>query len=202
MDRHAIWDHTVAQRLALAEILRSLAPEQWERPSLCAGWRVQDVAAHVILSPQASWRVTLGMLPQVRHGYHEMIFRESLRRGRLGRDAILDQFAEYATVRRSPALTSWVEPLLDALVHTQDIVRPLGIEHHMVPEAAAVAASRARLLRMTPRRLRAVRLVATDVDWVRGRGPVIEGPMEELLMLSAGREARSDRLAGRVSLVA
>lgn len=201
MDRRAIWDHTVAQRQALAGILRTLTPEQWEHPSLCDGWRVQDVAAHVISSPQASWRVTLGMLPDMRHGYDEMIFRDGIRRGQAGREAILDQFTEYAVVRRSPAITTWVEPLLDSLVHTQDIVRPLGIEHHMVPQAAAVAASRARLLRMTPRRLRSVRLVATDVDWERGQGPVIEGPMEELLMLSTGRQAAIDRLAGEVSVV-
>lgn len=200
MDRHTVWDHTVAQRQALAEILRGLTPEQWERPSLCAGWRVQDVAAHLIFSPQATWRETMRMLPDLRGGYQAMIFEDGLRRGRVGPDAILDQYSEYAAVRRSPALTTWVEPLLDSLVHTQDIVRPLGIEHHMVPEAAAVAADRARLLRMTPRRLREVRLVATDVDWARGRGPVVEGPMEELLMLSTGRDARSERITGEVPL--
>lgn len=202
MDRRTIWDHTVAQRQSLAEILRGLTPEQWEHPSLCDGWRVQDVAAHVISSPQVNWRVTLGLLPDMRHGYNEMIFRDGLRRGQVGPEAILDQFARYAQVRRSPALTTWVEPLLDSLVHTQDIVRPLGIEHHLVPEAAAVAADRARLLRLTPRRLRSLRLVATDFAWSRGNGPVVEGPMEELLMLSAGRAARSELLTGEVPLVA
>src|SRR5688572_8740360 len=93
MDRRTIWDHTVAQRQALAGILRTLTPEQWEHPSLCDGWRVEDVAAHVISSPQVSWRLTLGMLPEMRHGYDEMILRDGLRRGQAGREAILDQFA-------------------------------------------------------------------------------------------------------------
>ena len=41
----------------------------------------------------------------------------------------------------------------------------------------------------TRRVVKSVRMVATDVDWARGQGPVVEGPMQELLMLCAGREA-------------
>ena len=196
MDRNRVWDHTVEQRYALAAILRTLTPEQWETPSLCAGWRVRDVAAHVIGSPQATWRATLGMLPALRHGYHGMILRDGLRRGRSAPEEILDQFDEYAGLRRSPVVTTHVEPLLDVLAHTQDIVRPLGIDHPMPPEAAAVAADRARLLRMTRRRHRGLRLVASDADWARGDGEVVEGPMEELFMLCTGREPRWERLSG------
>jgi uncharacterized protein (TIGR03083 family) len=196
MDRNQVWDHTVEQRYALAGILRTLTPEQWETPSLCAGWRVRDVAAHVIGSPQATWRATLGMLPSLRHGYNGMILRDGLRRGRSAPEEILEQFGQFAGMRRAPAVTTHVEPLLDVLVHTQDIVRPLGIEHPMPPEAAAVAADRARLLRMAGRRVRALRLVATDTDWARGDGEVVEGPMEELLILCSGRQPRWDRLTG------
>ena len=49
---------------------------------------------------------------------------------------------------------------------------------------------------MSGRRLRDLRLVASDTDWARGRGDVIEGPMEELLMLCTGREPRWERLVG------
>ena len=196
MDRNSIWDHTVEQRYALAGILRTLTPDQWETPSLCPGWRVRDVAAHVIASPQATVGATLRMLPGMRHGYHGMIFRETVRRGQASTGEILRQYDEYAGLRRAPAVTTHVEPLLDVLAHTQDIVRPLGIEHPMPPEAAAVAGDRARLLRMAGRRLRDLRLVASDTDWARGRGDVIEGPMEELLMLCTGREPRWERLVG------
>ncbi len=77
-------------------------------------------------------------------------------------------------------------------MHHQDIVRPLGLRHDMDPTAAAVAADRVRLLAPlmgTRRFIKSVRMVATDVDWARGQGPVVEGPMQELLMLCAGREA-------------
>jgi uncharacterized protein (TIGR03083 family) len=37
----------VRQRRRFADVLSSLPPEQWDAPSRCGGWRVQDVAAHL-----------------------------------------------------------------------------------------------------------------------------------------------------------
>lgn len=37
----------VRQRRRFAAALSTLTPEQWETPSRCEGWRVQDVAAHL-----------------------------------------------------------------------------------------------------------------------------------------------------------
>ena len=36
------------ERADLAEFLATLSPEQWEAPTLCAGWRVRDVVAHML----------------------------------------------------------------------------------------------------------------------------------------------------------
>src|ERR1700751_4872503 len=35
-----------AEREDFAALLDELSPEQWESPTLCAGWRVRDVVAH------------------------------------------------------------------------------------------------------------------------------------------------------------
>ena len=45
------WQVVIEQRLAIAELLAGLSEADWEQPSLCAGWRVRDVAAHVTLIP-------------------------------------------------------------------------------------------------------------------------------------------------------
>lgn len=37
-----------AERADLADFLATLAPRDWEAPSLCARWSVKDVVAHVI----------------------------------------------------------------------------------------------------------------------------------------------------------
>ena len=38
----------IRQRLRLLDVLADLSDDQWAAPSRCEGWRVQDVAAHII----------------------------------------------------------------------------------------------------------------------------------------------------------
>src|SRR3954451_16013569 len=38
------------ERLGLADLLDDLSDPEWAHPSLCAGWRVRDVAAHLALA--------------------------------------------------------------------------------------------------------------------------------------------------------
>jgi uncharacterized protein (TIGR03083 family) len=200
MKRDVLWRHIHTERQALAEALAGLSDEQWQQESLCPGWTVKDVAAHVISNPQLHWRHLPGMLARtVGRGYNAMIFRETRRWSAPRTPAdVLAEFEAYADSTRHVPLTTTVEPLLDVLVHTQDILRPLGLRHEMPPDAAAVAADRARLHAsyIGWRSAKRLRLVATDVDWVRGKGPALEGPMQELLMICTGRAPDSSRVAG------
>jgi len=201
MDTDRIWHHIHSERATLARHLADLDDAQWQGPTLCAGWTVHDVAAHVIAHPQIGWAQLSGMLARnLGLGYNRMIFREVKRLGATRtRDQVLADFATYADSRRRVPGTTVREPLVDALVHAQDVYRPLGIRHVPAPEAAAVAADRSRTLAVlvgSRRTVRAVRMVATDADWDRGTGPVVEAPMVELLMLCAGRAADRTRVAG------
>ena len=101
--------------------------------------------------------------------------------------------------RRTAPFVTPMEPLIDVLVHGQDIALPLG-RTRPVPVDAAVAASqrvwdlgfpfRAR------RRLQGFRLTATDAHWTAGSGLPVEGPIAALLLLVTGRQAALDRLSG------
>ncbi len=192
MRHDQLWEHIHAERAALAGHLATLTPEQWSHETLCPGWTVLDTAAHVIANPQLRARDVLAMAGRnLGRGYNAMIDREVRRWGRdQTPERVLADFETYAGSTRHVLLTTSVEPLLDVLVHTQDVLRPLGIRHDMSPEAAAVAADRARMLgaMMGWRTARGLRLVATDTDWARGSGQVVSGPMAELLMLCTGRE--------------
>jgi uncharacterized protein (TIGR03083 family) len=53
MDGDEKWKVIAEQRRVLADLLAELKEEDWERPSLCAQWRVKDVAAHVALTPRS-----------------------------------------------------------------------------------------------------------------------------------------------------
>ncbi|MBO0841574.1 MAG: maleylpyruvate isomerase family mycothiol-dependent enzyme [Nocardioides sp.] len=200
MDVDTLWKHIHHERRALADTLADLSAEEWENASACPGWRVRDVAAHVISHPQISWGSLLGSLLRERPtSFDTMILRDARRRGRAPVEQILADYATYDGSRAHAPMTTPLEPLIDILVHSQDILRPLGRTHAMPVDAAAAAADRAltqgRFLGRPPG-VQQVRMVATDTGWSHGDGPVVEGPIQELLLLCAGRTVPAARLAG------
>lgn len=100
--------------------------------------------------------------------------------------------------RKAPGVTR-LEPLLDVLVHGQDIALPLGRSRPMPTDAAATAATRAWTMGWpfdARRRLDGFELVAVDHDWSVGRGPQVEGPIAAILLLLTGRYAVLPELSG------
>jgi uncharacterized protein (TIGR03083 family) len=199
MDPSTTWQHIHRERRALAALLADLPPSAWTRESVCPGWTVLDVAAHIISNPQIGWsdigRMTVRNLG---HSYNTMLYRAVKDwSADQTRDRVLADFDTYDGSTRHVPVTTRIEPMLDVLVHTQDILRPLGLVHEMPVDAAVVAADRARLhARMMGWSTGKVRLVATDTDWVRGRGPTVSGPMQELLLVSTGRSRVAKELTG------
>ena len=196
-----IWRYVDSERASLADLLTGLTAGQWQTPSLCPGWTVQDVAAHVISSPQARvLPVVTGMI-RCRGDFNRFVFEEARRAGsQYSADEIVAQYGEFAGSRQHPLGTTPVDPLLDVLVHGQDIAIPLGIRREMPVEAARCAADRiwGKSFPFKARqRLEGVRLVATDVDWSAGEGADIRGPISALLLLLSGRTVSTPQLTGQ-----
>ena len=49
-----ILDWTRDERLSLADLFESLADDEWQTPSLCDGWTVLHVAAHLTTSTRTT----------------------------------------------------------------------------------------------------------------------------------------------------
>lgn len=190
------WSAIHAQRHRLADLLDTLTPLHWEAPSVCAGWRVRDVAAHVASAPLLRVRDVGGMVWRGRFNFDRMVLLDGLARGRAAPEEIRHSLREHADSRnRLPGSY----PLIDVVVHTHDITRALGIGWETPPGVAATAAEQARpLARLmgAGKVLRAVRLEATDADWATGRGPTVAGPAQELLLVLCGRARVARDLTG------
>lgn len=202
MNDDEIWAATDAQRLGTADLLESLNDAEWSRPSLCEGWTVRDVAAHLSLQP-IGLRRGLWMGLRYPGGMNHVINRSARGRARRPVDQIItDLRSSVGTHRPNFGLTA-THALLDALVHSQDIAIPLGRELPMASDAAAAAAThawstrgtvQARVFRRLP--LEGLRLEATDTDWAVGEGAPVEGPVAALLLLLTGRRVALAQLSG------
>jgi uncharacterized protein (TIGR03083 family) len=188
MHSDTIWRHIDAERSWTADFLEALPQEDWARPSLCEGWTVRDVGAHLAF---AQARVREILWPSLRAGFrYDVIIRDTAVRSPLTHEGIVTTLRGFVGSRRRAPFITDLEPLIDILVHTQDICRPLGVEHPMPLEAAAAAADRVLSTPPPIRRWkppRGIRLVATDVDWSYGSGDDAPAPMASHLLALTGR---------------
>lgn len=186
------------ERADLADFLATLTPEQWGSPSLCDGWRVRDVVAHVFSYedlglPGLVGRFVSGGLNPDRINAIGIAGDATRTTGDLVQHA-----RDHLEPRGLTALFGGRIALTDALIHHQDIRRPLGATREIPTERLRCAldfAPTAPPLRAR-KRVRGLELVATDIEWRSGKGPVVEGPAEALLMAIAGRPMAVDELKG------
>ncbi|MGK5113352.1 MULTISPECIES: maleylpyruvate isomerase family mycothiol-dependent enzyme [unclassified Geodermatophilus] len=198
MDLDDVWRTIDAERAGLADLVEDLSPAEWATPSLCDGWRVGDVAVHLT---QAHMGLGAALVAAVRaRGSFDRMIRDSaLRAAPLTPAECAGRLRAMVGSRRMAPFLTPLEPLLDVLVHGQDIALPLGRTRPMPPAAAAAAAQRAWDVRFpfrAQRRLAGLRLAATDTGWTVGSGTPVEGPIAALLLLVTGRDAALDQLTG------
>lgn len=206
-DVEATWSAIDDQRRRTADLLEQLSEQQWRQPSLCPGWTVRHVAAHLTLQQQRLRDVTTfvarhpSMLRQAT--LNRTIQRSAVLQSQLPTDEIVHRIRAMIGSRRHNAFVTPLETLTDILVHSQDIAVPLGLDLTMDPTASALAATRrwdtrgtwlAIVFRKLP--LEDYRFTATDADWTRGHGPQVEGPIGALLLLLTGRTAALAQLSG------
>ncbi|GAA3227922.1 maleylpyruvate isomerase family mycothiol-dependent enzyme [Pseudonocardia petroleophila] len=186
------------ERADLADFLATLSPAQWEAPSLCARWRVRDVVAHMFsyeeLGPigLVGRFIKGGVLPDRVNAVGVAAFADS------GPDELLALVRDHQQPRGLTAGFGGKIALTDGVIHHQDIRRPLGLPRTIPAERMRTVLDFARTAPTigASKRVRGLTLTATDLDWTAGRGPVVEGPAESLLMAIAGRPGAVEELSG------
>lgn len=182
-----------AERRELLALLRTLSPQDWTTPSLCAGWTVRDVVAHLLWDT-----VTVRQYLWVAGKYWTP-------------DRINQYYVDHARSLRTDELVSRFESVLDGgwlsrmmtggmladlVVHQQDIRRPLG-RPRVIDQARLLHTLNHPNRWVYPRRfMRGLRFVATDIDWSHGAGPEVRGTGEALALVMAGRGVVVDELDG------
>ncbi len=187
-----------AERHDLADFLETLTPEQWGRQSLCQGWTVRDVVAHLISYEEVGMLRFVGGF--VRHGFRfgRMNERRLAEFGTRTPDELVAYVRAHAKPSGPTAVADARIGLTDGLIHHQDIRRALGRPRQVPPERLAPVLGFAMIAPPLPAKQngQGLRLVATDLDWSYGSGPEVTGPGEALLMAVCGRSHALPELGG------
>jgi uncharacterized protein (TIGR03083 family) len=191
---------TAAERRHVADWLSSLDDAALATPSLCAGWDVRTVGAHLAVA------VTVGLpsfvLTVLRYGGRPHRANDALARRMAQRPVseIIDTLRTNAGRRLSNPGTGPYGPLTDVLVHTGDMRRPLGVPHdpprELVVAVLAFLTSGRAVGFVTRGRLRGLRLIADDADFAWGTGEDVRGRAADLMIAVCGRAAGLTDLHG------
>jgi len=191
-----------AERTDLAHLLAGLRPDRWDAPTLCEGWRVREVVAHITMPFRTSLGRTLVELVKARGSVNRMADRCARS------DAARLSTGELLAALRDNVAHPWKPPgggVLGALSH--DVIHGLDISvgldlGRQVPldrMAMVLGGLRPRNVAFFGTDLTGVRLQATDLDWSHGTGTPVRGSAQDLLLALCGRRLPPGHLDGEAA---
>ena len=181
----------VAGELArLADLLEGLPDARWDTWSLCRGWRVREVIAHMTMPARHTEEEFAAELRA-----HEFDFTR-LSDHVAARDADLPTTSLIGALR-SERMREWIPPgggrrgaLNHAVIHGLDAAVPLGLRRHVADAAMRVVLddlTRGGVHEYFGTDIDGHRLEATDLDWSYGKGTPLCGTAEDLALTLCGR---------------
>lgn len=187
-----------AERADFAEFLASLTPEQWNAPTLCGGWQVRDVVAHVYSYEDLGFGGLAARFVTAGLDIDRINDRALGDYVGMGAKQLLARARDHVQPKGLTARFGGRIALTDGMIHQQDVRRPLGRPRAIPPDrlVAALGTARNAPTLGARKRIRELTLTATDLDWTTGTGPLVTGPAEALLMAIAGRRGVTSELSG------
>lgn len=194
----AVWPLVHAERAALAAALADLPGEQWAAPSLCTGLTVREVLAHLTAGASLNPVRWLAGVIRCRFDFDKQVTMRLAEQLGASPAETMVRFRSVLTSTTKPPVPT-LAMLGETVVHAQDIRLPLGISRDYPIETLTRLAGYYQgsdLPVSTKRRIRGLRLAATDGPFTTGSGPLVSGTTLALIMAMAGRGAYCDALQG------
>ena len=194
----SLWPLVHAERAALAADLAGLTDQQWTTPSLCAALTVREVLAHLTAGASLTPLRWMAGVLRCRFDFDKQVaMRLAEHLGTTPADT-LARFRRVVASTTKPPLPV-IAMLGEAIVHAEDIRRPLGI-HRDYPIATLTRLAEyyqgSDLVVLAKGRIGGLRLVATDGPFTTGTGPLVSGTTLALIMAMTGRTAYRAELDG------
>ena len=194
-----IWPAVHRERDALIHDLASIGPEQWATPSLCPGWDILDVLAHLVDDAKTTRLGFVRRMLAARFDFDRVNAAGVVRERAAGPSRALAEF-QAVRHRTSSAPAPAATRLVEQIVHGEDIRRPLGIRHTYLPAEVDTALRFQAKTSVTMgggrQRLAGLRVQATDTGFDEGSGTLVRGPALALLLAASGRAVRPGELTG------
>jgi uncharacterized protein (TIGR03083 family) len=191
-----------AERRELAGVLAGLPAESWDFPTLCAGWRVREVVAHITMPFRyRPPRFALEMI-RSRGNFNRMADRCARRDGTAPPGQLAAALRDNESNPWKPPGGGYQGALTHDVIHGLDITVALGLGRRVPPERLGIVLAgitAAKSLRFFGTDLDGIELRADDLDWSLGSGTPVSGAAQDLALLVCGRKLPPGHLRGEPS---
>ena len=188
------------ERRGLADLVSGLTAEQRATRSLCSGWTVHDVVAHLVVPLEVGIAKFARAMLVCRGDFDRANVRLTREQARRPFGELVEVLRRKADSRFTPPGSGPEAPLTDLLVHGLDISWPLGLARDIPEErvrSSLTYLTAAPVGRVVPKgRVDGLRFAADDIDWAHGTGPAVSGSAAALLLAITGRTAALGHLRG------
>ncbi len=179
-----------AARRDLIAVLENLEARDWDKDTLCVGWRVRDVASHVASAHTQGVGRRIGGMVKARGNADRMIDTQARAGGDRQPAEILHQLYRSVDDPHVPPGSSAEKLLADTVIHSLDITHPNGWELNLPADRVRFVLS--TLVKLGGRfkgkdRAEGLHFDTTDIDWRCGCGDHVRGPANVVLLALAGR---------------
>ncbi|GAA1544268.1 maleylpyruvate isomerase family mycothiol-dependent enzyme [Kribbella lupini] len=180
----------VAERTDLVAVLRSLSAEDWDRSTLCEGWRVRELVAHLVMPYRYSTPRFLKEMLRSRGNFNRMADRVARAdAAALTPDELTDTLEANIHHQWKPPGGGYEGALSHDVIHGLDVTVALGIDRQVPLDRLqlVLGSAGAKQLKYFGVNLTGTQLQATDLDWTLGTGTVVRDTAQNLLLRITGR---------------
>ena len=188
-----------AEFASLAGLLAATSVAQWDTPSMCRGWRVREVVAHMTMAARYSQEEFMAELSRCEFDFTRLSNEVASRDASLPVDELVASLRSGIMQRWTPPGGGYHGALTHVVIHGLDVTVPLG-----APRCSPDETIRVVLDNLTAGGghahfsivINGRRLQATDLDWSHGSGQVLRGAAADLALALCGRAIPAGRLEG------
>ena len=188
-----------AEFASLAGLLAGATDAQWDTPSMCEGWRVREVVAHMTVPARYPEEELMTRFRRSGFDFTRLSNEMAAQDAGLPADQLVAGLRSDIMQRWTPPSGGYHRALNHVVIHGLDVTVPLGAPRcspdetiRVVLDDLTVGGGHARFGIVINSR----RLQASDLDWSHGSGPVLRGAAEDLALALCGRAVPAGRLEG------
>jgi uncharacterized protein (TIGR03083 family) len=188
-----------ATYVAIADLLDRRSPVDWDTPSLCDGWRVREVVAHMTMPARYDEASFMAELQEDNFDFERLSLRIAARDATRPCDKLVADL-------RSDELHHWSPPgggehgaLNHAVIHSLDITVPLGETRCATDDAVRIVLddlTEGGVHAHFGTEIQGRAFNATDIAWSFGTGIAVSSTAADLALSLCGRTLVNGPLAG------